>query len=76
MNPLSLIGGGVAGGISPSSSAGSSSGDANASSGTGAKNIGVAANPNATGRALESVLTNPVFLLAVAVVVWLILKNK
>lgn len=78
MNPLdlgmsSLTGGG---GLSTSSSSSATSGDATASSGTGAKNIGVASNPNAAGRALESVLTSPIFLLAVALVVWLILKNK
>lgn len=71
MNPLSLTGGG---GFSGSSGVTDQSSTA-ATSGTGVKNIGVGANPNATARAISETLTNPFFLGACALALVLFLKK-
>ncbi|WP_444957752.1 hypothetical protein [Microbulbifer sp. ZKSA002] len=72
MNPMSLTGGG---GFSGSSGVTDQSSTA-ATSGTGVKNIGIAANPNVAGRTAETIFTSPVFLLAIIAVVFLLLKMK
>ncbi len=72
-SPLSLLGGGVTGGVAPSSSAsaGSASGDAGGTAGTGDKvfNFG-SGNPNTVG----GVLSNPLVLVALVAAVFLITR--
>ena len=70
MNPMSLLSGGVGGGISSSATA--TSGDAKGQSATGDKNISFGGgNPNTAG----GVLSNPVVLMAIVAAVYLIVKK-
>ena len=72
MNPLDLVGGGVTGGISPSSSASSSSGPATGTSGTGVKNINLGGgNPNTVG----GFFSNPLVLVTLVAGVYLIARR-
>ncbi|WP_299592709.1 hypothetical protein [uncultured Microbulbifer sp.] len=74
MNPASLLSTG-GGGFSGSSGVTDQS-STTSNSATGTKNIGVSANPNATGRAVEKIFTNPLFILGAVALVFLFLKKR
>ncbi|WP_346840155.1 hypothetical protein [Microbulbifer sp. SAOS-129_SWC] len=73
-NPLALLNTG-GGGFSGSSGVTDQSATT-ATSSTGTKNIGLGGNPNAAGRAVEKVFTNPLLLLAVVVIAWLFFRGR
>lgn len=74
MNPMSVLGGGMTGGLSSSSSASGQSGPASGgSSGTGTKNISFGGgNPNTVG----GFFSNPLVIVGIVAAVYFVAQRK